>query len=321
MVERSLVQRPFSSSSRSKFIKKDKEGVASVVGTLMALLIFLTLLTMFTNTYIPVWMKENEKTHMDETLTQFGEMKGKIDSLIVNAQVTQRPTIDMFQPIGLSADGVPIFAAATSGYVYLKPSSTYDTGVNVRFNYQYSSEAKTIDENGGGCVEFYSPNRYYVPQWYAYENGAIMVSQESGMALRATPSLVFSTNNDGTMNVQFDQVDLIGGNDTVGGLGTAGIVIDLIYYDSQSYDVCGTTGSELDGTLVIELTTRYNTTWTSFIDETAQKAGLLKGTNYSISQTIVPNNEYRPIYILTLTMNNVNEFTYNRAYVNLDLEY
>ncbi len=318
MVERIPISRPFSASSRSKFIKRDKEGVASVIGTILALLVFMTFLTMFTNTWIPVWMKENEKNHMDESLTQFGEMKGKIDSLIVNAQVTQKPTINMFQTINLGSDGVPIFSSPTAGYLFLKPGGANDTGVNVNFNYNFYNTVVGVNENGGGCVEFYAPNRYYVPQWYAYENGAIIVSQDTGMAMRATPSLVFSVNNDSSVNVQFDQVDFIGSNDTIVGLGTAGIIIDLIYHDSQTYMVCGSTNPETNGKLVLEFTTRYNTTWASFIDDAAQSAGL---ENYNLTTTILSYGEYRPIYVLTLTIDNVNQFTHNRAYVNLDLEY
>jgi len=151
MVERSFVRRPFSLSSRSKFLKRDREGVASTVGTLMALLVFLTLITMFTNTYIPIWMKENEKSHMDEVLTQFSDMKSKVDILIVNAQVTQRPTIDMYQPIAMGSDAIPIFASATAGYMSLKPAGTYDTGVNITFNYEYLTTVRSVSEEGGGA--------------------------------------------------------------------------------------------------------------------------------------------------------------------------
>ncbi|MCX6651634.1 MAG: hypothetical protein NT131_08300 [Methanomassiliicoccales archaeon] len=321
MVERSLVRRPFSLSSRSKFLKRDREGVASTVGTIMALLVFLTILTMFTNTYIPIWMKENERAHMDEVLTQFSDMKSKVDMLIINAQVTQKPTIDMYQPITMGSDAVPIFATATVGYMFLKPAGTYDTGVNVSFKYEYLNSTKTVNEEGGGAVEFYAPNRYYVGQWFNYENGALMVFQEEGMVMRATPSLVFTLNGDGTVNIQFDQVDIIGSNETISGQGSAGINIDLIYHDSQTYDVCTPAGTD-NGQLVLKFTTRYNTVWESYINETAQAAGLLEGTNYTLSSTPqLGYDEYRPIYVLTLTINDVNEFTHNRAYVMMELEY
>ncbi len=296
--------------------------MASTIGTIMALLVFLTVISMFTNTYIPVWMKENERDHMDEVLGQFGDLKGKIDTLIVNAQVTQRPTINMFQPVKLGSDSVPVFTSPTGGYLYLKPGNTYDTGVEVDFRYNYSGNVQVVHVEGGGCVEYYGPNRYYVQQWYAYENGALMVYQMEGMAMRATPSLVFTPNSDGSVNVQFDQVDLIGRNETVAGAGTAGVVIDLIYHDSQVYSISGTTGAETDGALTITFTTRYNSTMISYIDAVAAAAGLEKGAgkNYTLVQTLLESGN-RPIYLITLTIPRTNEFTHNMAFVNLDLEY
>ncbi|MCG7844316.1 MAG: hypothetical protein MIO90_02665 [Methanomassiliicoccales archaeon] len=325
MVERIRVSRPFSESSRSKFIKRDKEGVASVIGTIMALLVFLTFITLFTNTYIPIWMKENEKNHMDEVLNQFGEMKGKVDSLVVNAQVTGKPTINMYQPITLGSDGVPVFATATSGYIFLKPGgSVYDSWVNQSFYYKLEGGSPIeFDERGGGCVEFYGPNRYYVQQWYAYENGALMIFQEDGMAMRAAPSLVFIPNTDGSFSVQFDQVDLIGKNSTVGGLGSAGVTIDLIYHDSQTYDLCTASGADR-GSLSITFVTRYNTTWMDYINTTAEDAGMTYGVSnvgdYTLTCTEI-YDQYRPIYEITLTINDVDQFTHNRGYVTMELEY
>lgn len=321
MVDESCSRRTFSSSSRSKFIKKDKEGLASTVGTIMALLVFMTFLTIFTSTYIPIWMKENEKQQMDDVLTQFGDMKGKVDNLIVNAQVTGRATIDMYQTISLGSDGIPVFASATTGYLFLKPSGTYDTGVNVQFSYDYYDDVLDFDDDGGGEVEFFGPNRYYVTQWYAYENGAVMLYQKDGMVMRATPSIVFEPNDDGTVNVQFDQVDIISNNESISGEGVAGITIDLIYHDSQTYSVTDTTGTDGNGTLTLTFTTRYVDVWMDFINDTADEAGLVAGTNYVLTSTELAYDEYRPIYTVTLTINDVNEFTHNRAYVSLGLEY
>ncbi|HNX47667.1 MAG TPA: hypothetical protein PKM11_03825 [Methanomassiliicoccales archaeon] len=322
MVERVRSRSTFSASSRSKFIKKDREGVASTIGTIMALLVFLTLIAMFTNTYIPVWMKENERDHMDQVLSQFGDLKGKIDTLIVNAQVTQRPTINMFQPLSLGSDSVPVFTSPTGGFLYLKPMGTYDTGVTVGFNYNYSNSLIKVNEEGGGCVEYYAPNRYFVQQWYGYENGALMVYQKDGVAMRASPSLVFIKNSDSTVNLQFDQVDMIGSNESVSGMGTAGIVIDLIYHDSQTYVVSGATGAESNGPVVLKFTTRYVSALWSHLNQTAAEAGMISGVsgNYTLTSKLV-SAEGRNVYELTLTVFKVNEFTHNRAYVNLDLEY
>jgi hypothetical protein len=58
------------------------------------------------------------------------------------------------------------------------------------------------------------------------------------------------------------------------------------------------------------------------IDSIAAAAGLEKGVgkNYTLVSTPIADN-VRPIYLITLTIPRTNEFTHNRAYVNLDLEY
>ncbi|MBN1110403.1 MAG: hypothetical protein JXA45_06565 [Methanomassiliicoccales archaeon] len=321
MVERKRVGGPFSESSRSKFIKRDKEGVASTVGTIMALLVFLTFLALFTNTYIPIWMKENEKNHMDEVLNQFGDLKGKVDSLIVNAQVTGRQTVTMYQPFTLGSDGVPVFATATAGYLFLKSGGSHDSGVSQTFNYTIGGNAIPFDESGGGCMEFYGPNRYYVQQWYAYENGALLIYQEDGMAVRASPSISFVLNSDGSINLQFDQVDIIGGDNSIGGQGSGGANIDLLYHSSQTYYVCGATPGE-NGEVTMVFKTRYYNAWDNFIQETADEAGLVEGVGQDFSLNVIDTtDDYRPIYTFELVVYNVNEFTHNRAYVNIELEY
>jgi hypothetical protein len=326
MVERSFVRRPYSLSSRSKFLKKDREGIASTIGTMMALLVFLTFITLFTNTYIPIWMKENEKTHMDDVLNQFGDLKGKVDSLVVNAQVTGKQTMPMYQSMTLGSKGIPVFATATAGYLYLKPTGSNDSGVQEMFNFTIQGSNpvyfnKNGDDFGGGCVEFYGPNRYYVQQWYTFENGALMIYQEDGMAIRALPSLSFTNSDVGLYNVQFDQVDLIGTNTSVSGQGSAGVIIDLVYHDSQTYDLCQAENDDTDnGQLNLVFTTRYNSTWIDFLNETAIDAGLTYGTDYDLTVRQTQDG-YRPVYEITLTVFNVDQFTHNRSYVMIELEY
>lgn len=177
-------------------------------------------------------------------------------------------------------------------------------------------------------MEFYGPNRYYVQQWYTYENGALLIYQLDGMALRASPSLVFTKVSEGTVNtynVQFDQVDIIGSNSSISGQGSGGVVIDLIYHDSQQYNVCTRVSNEQsidNGPLVLMFKTRYNTTWMEIITKAIKDAGMSSG-DYSITGWDEPldTGQYRPLYLITLTINSVDQFTHNRAYVTMELEY
>ena len=255
-----------SKSSRARCIRRDEKGVASVIGTIMALLIFLTFMSMFVNTYIPIWMKENERLHMNEVQNQMGEVKGKIDNLIVNAQVTGTSMVNTYEPLTMGADGIPLFASATAGAVILKPSGTTATGIQAIFNSSANGAIVKINETGGGKLEFYAPNRYYVGQWLAYENGALIVKQDAGEAMKATPSLKM-TKAGGVFNIVFTQIDISGTNSTMAGTGVAGVNINLIYLDTQKY-----TEPVGQNTTVLKITTVYNAAFMDFMNKTMKAA-------------------------------------------------
>src|SRR6266704_3673091 len=70
-------------------IRGDEKGVASTVGTIMALLVFLTFLSLIVNQYVPVWMKDSEASHMNGALGNFGSLKGAIDLQLLAAQAAR----------------------------------------------------------------------------------------------------------------------------------------------------------------------------------------------------------------------------------------
>ena len=157
-------------------IRGDEEGVASTVGTIMALLVFLTFLSLIVNQYVPVWMKDSEASHMNGALGQFGGIKGAIDLQILAAQAAQIAgthyiPVTASSAVSLGVDGVPIFAASTLGTIQSFP----DAGpFIVTFNYQISGVSTPVREQSNGSIELDVGNRYYVPQKIAYENGAIV---------------------------------------------------------------------------------------------------------------------------------------------------
>ncbi|MFA5895786.1 MAG: hypothetical protein WC985_02645, partial [Thermoplasmata archaeon] len=99
-------------------LRRDERGVASTVGTIMALLVFLTFLSLIVNQYVPVWMKDSEAAHINGAIGQFGGIKGAIDLQVLGAQMAQNSG-SVFIPttsstaVTLGVDGVPIFSAPT----------------------------------------------------------------------------------------------------------------------------------------------------------------------------------------------------------------
>ena len=341
MVKAAFRKRILSKSRRSRCLRRDEQGVASVIGTIMALLIFLTFMSMFVNTYIPIWMKENERLHMNAVQDQMGEVKGKIDNLIVNTlntlivnkQVTGSSMINTYEPITMGADGIPLFASATAGAIILKPAGTSTSSANVQFNYTSNNQKYSINENGGGKLEFYAPNRYYVGQWLAYENGALIVKQDTGQAMKASPSLEV-TKSGNSFNVVFTQIDIYGINSTMAGTGVAGVNINLIYLDMQPYTPHWGSGAN-QNTTVYKFDTVYDASLMDFMNKTMKAAEptnpsyttWTNGNSVGSVQKVTVPNEYiitdtvqaDKSCMVTLQIINTGTLTLSRASVQVDI--
>ena len=308
----SSIRNKMPKSKRRRFLKKDREGVASTVGTIMALLVFLAFLGLFTNTYIPIWMLDNERGHMNEVMNEFGEFKSRIDALIVNHQTTGSSSITMYTPFILGAEGVPVFASPTIGQMSYEPSgSSNETGIHVDFAYDSGTGTTQVNNSGGGKMELYAPNRYYVQQWVAYENGAIFIRQVDGQSIRAYPSINVHKMGTGQVNLSLTQIDLIGLNSTVSGTGSVGVIIELDYLDTQYY-------TTISGAVRVTITTLYNSSWMNYFTGICSNAGLIEGSsgNYTLTDVQITDE----IHSIEFTILDCGSLTYNRAYVTATIQ-
>src|SRR5437879_1463520 len=183
-------------------IRRDEEGVAATVGTIMALLVFLTFLSLIVNQYVPVWMKDSEASHMNGALGQFGGVKGAIDLQILAAEAartsgTHYIPVTASSAVNLGVDGVPIFSAPTIGALQAIP----DAGsFSIQFSYipnkAVPSQVATVNETSSGAIQLSVGNRYYIAPTMAYDNGAVIRYQSDGQTIRAQPTfVVVKTNN------------------------------------------------------------------------------------------------------------------------------
>lgn len=318
------VGRRLSKTQVRRFLKRDEGGVASTVGTIMALLVFLTFLTLFTNSYIPIWMVDNERSHMNEVVDQFGSLKGKSDMMMVNFMINGQSNLNMYQTITLGANGIPVFASATAGLLTYAPSSS-NSSVNVNFNYSIPGSSVLVPitpggkgDIGGGIVQLYAPNRYYVQQWIGYENGAILIKQYDGQAMKAFPNLMI-TKTDKNISLAWTQVNLVGSNASAAGTGSAGLNLNLIYLDSQIYN------TSVEGTVVFTFASQYYNAWWDYLNSTltSKEKNLIKGVDYDLwpakAPTLpsMPNSAPVPI---TLILKNVHIFTYSRASIQMTVQ-
>jgi len=310
--------RLFSKKDKGRLLhrERDERGVASTVGTIMALLVFLTFLTLFTNSYVPVWMTDNERTHMNTAFNQFGDLKGKVDNLVVMAQVTGSTDMSLYAPITLGAAGIPVFASPTAGQLNYMPLNQEKSTVRIKFNYglDINHPNLIVDSQGGGMIELYAPNRYYVEQRIAYENGAILVKQTDGQLIRAFPS--FEVNKEGSnVSFSFTEIDFVGKNASMAGTGITGLNIDLIYLDRQTYtNLSFPSGNQVSLNIAITLHTLYGKAWYSYLNETLHDSGLVNNTDYRMQAM---KSDYS---VITLNLMTVSTFVYNKATVEVAVQ-
>jgi len=318
----------YSADSTGERIKKsprwDDEGVAATVGTIMALLVFLTFFGMFTNQFVPVWMSDNESTHMTQVVQQFSALKSQVDITISNSANALIAPSPIFIPISLSCDGIPVFAAATAGILSFTPIGlNIKPWMNLSFTYisdtsgQAMSLSPTNDGRSGGALEIYSPNRYYVEQHIVYENGAVIVNQTDGEFIVAGPQFVvknLGTSDAPARVVMITQITMQGSNVTIGGTGSKGVNADLLYSGTTAY------GNDDGSGLTIQLVTQHGWAWYNyFLSRMNNSADMTIGSGFNISEPILHSfpDRTRNYYTLQITIDDVVLLDHTRATIKV----
>jgi hypothetical protein len=316
----------YSANSAVETIKKsprwgNDEGVAATIGTIMSLLVFLTFMGMFTNQFLPVWMSDNESTHMATVISQIQDLKSQIDGLVADYANSVLAPTPIFVPITLHATGIPIFAEPTAGILTM----VHETGPVWPFmNVTYDSDSDfdlsgTTGGHCGGYIDMYAPNRYYVEQHLVYECGAVILNQTDGEFIIAGPGF---TVNDVVVGsevhrvVKLTQISLLGSNKTVGGTGTKGVTAEMLYAGTTA--LTSSTGSDVTLTIF----SKHGPAWESYFKRSlnASIASLEYGVDFTVDMTMYDlPGRYNDYYVVTVTIDDVQVLDHSTATVHISI--
>ncbi len=288
---------------KRRTLRQDNEGVASTVGTIMALLVILTFFSLFINQYVPAYSKEAEAAHMNTVLGQFGSLKGSIDGQVLSAQVaansgsTYIPT-ETYSSIQLGTEGIPVFSGPTVGRIN---GSGDDAPWSVRFDYTIGSSSYSVNQTSAGNVVLQVNNRYHVPFTIGYEGGAIIMAQRGGEAIRVAPQFTVLNATNG-VEVGLVLPQLIGSGN-VAGSGTEGVRSKLLALDMQEF-------TSISGALWINHTTLFGVGWFSYFNTTFSLAfGVLESdfgsSGYQYFESPTGQTVETPYYVLTRSQTNL----------------
>jgi hypothetical protein len=293
----------------------------------MSLLVLVSLMGIFTNQFVPVWMSDNESTHMSTAIEQFINLKSSIDISISNNPNSLIAPSPIFVPITLSSAGIPVFAGATAGILSLSPD-TIGQRPSYNLNYTWYSDVSgsplpyqlTGDNDGhaGGNLDLYCPNRYFVEQHVVYEGGAVILNQTDGEFVIAGPQLKIKnmgTVSDPNWTIMLTQVTVKGMNNTIAGVGSKGVVANLLFADTTS--MSNPTPSDL----VIDIVSQHGIAWMSYFNRSLNASGMRYIDDYNMTARLVPFpamplNNY---YVVQITIKNVGTLDHTRATVTLSI--
>src|SRR2546421_11237599 len=280
--------------------RSDERAVASTIGTVMALLVFLTFLSVIVNQYVPIWMRDSEASHMNTALGQFGGITAEPDRRLLAAKAPGAAgpfhlPVPPAPAVNLGVDGVPIFSSPTPGTLELSPDAGAFT---VAFDYILQGVRKQATDASSGAVVLTASNRYYTPQRIVYENGAVIRYEADGQFVRVHPTFsVLVANN--SLDISFALVSLYG-KGIVTGTTTEMVSTELFAFDRQDY-----TGMPANAVLWLNHTSAYGLAWYRFFNQTLADTLKIGGlyTRTPFSETFAARIGAATIYTISWTLN------------------
>lgn len=278
---------------------RGEDGVASVIGTIFALLVFLTLLSLVITTYIPAWEKANEQEFMTETVYRFSTVKS------VNGIMGEGD--QQFVAMSLAPPRVPIFGKNILGNLTLNPSGISEAMITLTFADPDDLGGDPLEFSAGGSLEYGVFANTYLNQRVSYELGAVLISQPDGGLIKASPGISYTSTGSGpstTYDLVVNLNDLVGNQASRLGTGTFGV--SLTVTDIQDFFI-ETNPADTDMTMVI--TTSYPDAWVSWFDLRFVQTGVIGAGD----MTVVDNE-------ITLEFSNLDSITIKRTFTTISLE-
>jgi hypothetical protein len=284
---------------RREILDRREEGTASVIGTLLAISILLSIFSIIVTGFVPRWGEDREADHMKEVYSEFARLKASIDQQILDCKNTNGPSIVTYTPISLGMQTVPIFTASSTGNLAMNEALV---------RWDVSSENATDIMISNGYVQFASNNIYVEDIKYVLECGGVIAEQGGNAVVRIGPQFNAYIQS-GELTVDYTLVSLLGDSDSMGGSDTHGIVTQCTTYVNDTYDY---PASPEDVTITIK--SRFTEAWSVYFSTTLQEMGLVKGAGGDFTTTITSPST------LELEFNDVDHLRLGYASVKVRLE-
>lgn len=254
-------------AGRSRARLRGRRAVVSVVGTLLALLVFFALFGIFLTQYVPLWMTDDESQFTAQTQSSFADLKADMD---LQATLGTAPVFST--PFVMASQNIPLFTQPTSGVMNFVPQ-TAGVFANVSTTVGPGDSGPFYQNYSLGSFSMTLPNRYFAPQTFELEDDGVIQSQSDLHQIVAYPPELSFNVSGTTAGVTLEIFQLVGNATQAVSSGTEQVYTH--YRSTQVFYASGPTGTTFNGKMV--LGTHYACAWQSFLNTTIRTAGLPPG--------------------------------------------
>jgi hypothetical protein len=282
---------------RARRLHHHRRGVVSVIGTLLALLVFFTLFGIFLTQYLPLWMTDNEAQFTTQAEYSFALLKSNVDS---QYQFPTGTPATLGTPFVVSSQGVPLLAQPTEATLVFLPSTCpsgfYAKGVSGATSANYGmpvNAAQCVFTNvsfstgpGGsgyfsqhiatGTLEMILPNRYFTPQVFYFEDDGVIQYQQGGYQIMSVNPPLNVTENGGNLTVTSSLLQLYGNASTYIGQGSQDVYSHSRYSQSAVSNgiYVAHNNSQIPFVYTFQIGTQYPCAWSAFLQKTMVNSGV-----------------------------------------------
>ena len=213
-----------------KSVNYEEDGVATAVGAIFAILIFIFLLSLFVTSYVPAEMTSYEEQYTSGLNNDMMQFISAVSLLSLNYQQGETTSVTF----ELQSGYVPLFASPTVGELALTQSSEGSAGYVLVNN-------STMQVSSGGTLSVYTNNRYFVNEAFSFELSSLFYEQYGSIPFVNTSLesnvLQVEPPSNGSTNLQLNLVNLMGGPLTISSQSPIGL--SLTAASENSYLLSG----------------------------------------------------------------------------------
>jgi PKD repeat protein len=269
------------SRSRKKVTQdlcNSESAVSTIIAAVLLLSIIFTIFAVIRIAYVPEWKNDAETAHMHDVLEDMSNLRSSIDIANVYSTSSEQKTLTV--PIRMGGGQVPYIDMSrndASLLVNKDPCSANLTLRNISGDVIYSGSF-----NCGG-ITYYSNNIEFVDQTLRYENGALILAQGGKSVMRQNPPFTIEcktlTNTSYNLSGSINIINISKNIDSVSSNSIESLRLTPVDSRQESE-------SAID-TFQYEVSTKFPEAWEYFFNRTAENAGLIYDTDYTITKTLI----------------------------------